>query len=703
MQVFATQRHRRCELKKQRTARSLFINPLSAAAFGLSGRGCIPGVVRPGVLRITSFKFFFHLGVDGVPESIQVAVDRNGSAGGRQKMQKKFDASAGVPGVGNNPVQLWEQHRMPTKVYKHGQRKGGVLLKMKQREINIKKNATSPGRTTRRKFLKTAGILGLGYLAGPLLSCNSSNSNGYDTVIRNGVVFDGTTAAPCTADIGIIGDKIVAIGNLTGTARKDIDARGCIVTPGFIDVHEHTDYNFIVSGVKDPEEVKKIPEWCGSYNDIYQGITTVVSGNCGFGYDDMNAYFAFLDAFRLGTNSAYLTPHGVLRLKLFGNNQPEVLSTAQLNLLKNKVAEEMEKGAIGLSSGLGYVPGSFAQSDELTEVAAVVKSYGGIYASHIRADPNALWGGGNDEMLAAVQEAIEVGRATGVRIHVSHIQCNYPAKSDDADKLLAAIELARRQGIDVTLDQYPYLAGGQNITVLVPSRYCTVTIGAGGRIGFFIRDEYKEPGAKREEMKAAVAETFNKGLSPSRIVVTYTNSSGKEYKKQTLSDIADGEGCTAPEMWARIACQSAPPATIMYTVDEQSMRTIMPQPYIFTGGDGGAIPPIPDSLHPRVFGTFPRKIREYVIKDPLMSLQDAIRSMTSLPAAKFQLQKRGTITEGNFADIAVIDLDTFRDRADFENPVEYAQGVVHLLVNGVLAIENRVATGNRGGVTLRRT
>jgi N-acyl-D-amino-acid deacylase len=564
--------------------------------------------------------------------------------------------------------------------------------------------ATSPSGITRREFMqRTASVAASALLAPALMGgCSSSSgTGGYDVAIKNATIYDGTTAPPYVTDIGVVGDRIVRVGKVEYAAKKVIDARGSIVTPGFIDVHEHTDYNFIVAGAQ-RELAYKLLEWSGSYNDIYQGITTVVSGNCGFGWSDMNEYFAFIDKLRLGTNSAYLTPHGVLRLELFGDNQPGALNANQLNQIKSRVAQEMEKGAIGLSSGLGYVPGNLTIPEELVQVAAVAKSYGGIYATHIRSDPDALWGGGNAENLRAVLEAIEVGRRTGVRVQISHIQCNRPATSGDAHDLLTAVESARREGIDVTLDQYPYLAGGQNITVLVPKEYLVITTGIGGRIGFSIREDCKT-GTKREEMTAAVEQTF-KGLPPDKIHVSYTNPITKQnYVQRPLSEIAAREGRTASEMWAVIACQDVPPATIMETVDEKAMETIMPQPYIFTAGDGGAMPMGSGSLHPRVYGTFPRKIRKYVIEKPLMSLQDAIRSMTSLPAEKFQLAQRGAIAEGNFADIAVIDLATINDRADFDSPEEYAAGVVHLLVNGVFAIEDRVATGDRGGVTLRRT
>lgn len=566
---------------------------------------------------------------------------------------------------------------------------------MKDRKAERTSGAASTYGITRRQFMQhTAGVAASALLGPALSGCSSSSgTRAYDVAIKNAVIYDGTTAPPYVTDIGVTGDRIVRVGKVGSAAKKVIDAQGFIVTPGFIDVHNHTDYNFIVAGAE-RDQAYGIPEWSGSYNMIYQGITTTVSGNCGFGYADMNEYFAFLDDLRLGTNSAYLTPHGVLRLALVGD-RPVTLDAAQLDALMNMVAGEMEKGAIGLSSGLGYVPGSFATLDELIAVAGVVKGYGGIYASHIRADPDALWGGGNAEMLKAVLEAIEVGRRTGVPVQVSHIQCNYPAAPGDAEALLAAVEKARREGIDVTLDQYPYLAGGQNITVLVPPQFRTVTAGTGGQIGFFISKEYKSP-ARRKDLTDAVEQTF-KGLPPDRIYIPYGN------EMLTLAEISARKGSSASEVWADLACQDAPPSSIMFTVDEKAMETIMPQPYIFTASDGGAMPQGSGSLHPRVYGAFPRKIRTYVREKGLMSLQDAIRSMTSLPAAKFGLAQRGTIAEGNFADIAVIDLDNFADRATFKSPEEYAVGVVHLLVNGVLAIEDRVATGARGGVTLRRT
>lgn len=552
------------------------------------------------------------------------------------------------------------------------------------RETAQEKNPT----ISRRTFLKGAGIAAagaaLGSLAGACSSGSSGSSETYDVMIRNGTIYDGTGRDPYVADIAVKDDRIVAIGFLGGMAQKVIDARGCIVTPGFIDVHDHSDMSFLWAG-EERVQAYDIPEWSGNYALLYQGITTVVSGNCGYGFADMDEYFGFLDDLKLGTNTAYLTPHGYLRLALFGEDQPARLDAGQMDAFKRKVAQEMEKGAIGLSTGLGYAPGYLADLEELTAVAQVVKGYGGLYASHIRYEPEAIFGNGNADILEGVKEAIEVGRRTGIPVQVSHIKGYAPCTAGEVDRLLQTVEDARREGIDVTLDQYPYTGASTVISVLVPPEYRTST---------GIKDEYKTPEG-RLKIKEAIERTFLK-LPPTQVVVL-----GETYTGLTLAEIGEREGRSPADVFVEVACLDEPPGGIFFMIDEGAMEAIMPHDYVFTGCDGGAAPKVDGPGHPRGYGTSPCKIKTYALEKRLMSLHDAIRSMTSLAAAKFGLQGRGSIAEGNFADIAVIDLNTFRDRATYMSAGEYAEGVVHLLVNGALAIENRVATGQRNGRTLR--
>ena len=247
---------------------------------------------------------------------------------------------------------------------------------------------SSKDKITRRQFLKhsvhaSAAVAGASVLPGTLAGCKNANAHPYDFIIKNGLVFDGTGNPPVKTDIGIKGDKIAKVGIMDGTAAQVIDAKGLAVMPGFIDVHTHCDLTFIKTGWK-RHLSWVMPSWKGNRNYISQGVTTVVTGNCGWGYSDIDQWYNTLDALGFGTNVFHLAPHGVIRQELFGPNQPGELSRAQMTKLSNRIEQEMEKGAVGMSTGLEYAPGMLADPKELTALNRIVAKYGRVYATHIR-------------------------------------------------------------------------------------------------------------------------------------------------------------------------------------------------------------------------------------------------------------------------------------------------------------------------------
>ena len=547
-------------------------------------------------------------------------------------------------------------------------------------------NQCKSNRTTRREFLKAAGMLGVSCLAAPLLSCGTNSYGSYDTLIRNGMVYDGTLAEPRVMDVGILADKIIAVGNLSGSAGKVIDARNCIVTPGFIDVHDHSDTYF---AMPERELARTMPVWSGNHAAVIQGVTTVISGNCGYGFTDMNEYYTFLDSLPFGSNTYYLTPHGYLRNAIFGSNQPAELTSAQLELFKTKVAVEMEKGALGMSTGLAYDPGYLATKQELIELAKVVKRYGGIYVSHIRHDgPEAVYGGGNADVMYGILEAIDVGRQASVPVEISHIKGMVPCDADVPDKILQTIADARQEGIDVTADQYPYTSGATVISVLVPSKF---------RTALGIKKYYwEEPG--RTELKQAIEYTF-RYLAPNKVRV----GGYKDYPSMTIQQIADAEGLSPADLFLAMVCADQVPGGTFFFIDETAMEKLMHSEFIFTASDSGSVPEQKEQGHPRGTGTFARKLRVYAMDRGLLTLQQAILSMTSRPSEKFGLKGRGKIASGYFADIAVIDPVRLRDLSTYDQPFLYAQGVQHVLVNGVFELENGAFTGLRNGRATRRS
>jgi N-acyl-D-amino-acid deacylase len=511
---------------------------------------------------------------------------------------------------------------------------------------------------------------------------NSSAS--YDILVKGGLVYDGGTAQPVVEDIGIKGDKIMAVGkDLPGSARKTIDAKGLIVTPGFIDVHNHTDLALLMaifmSGKKD--DLSMINDaWRNNHNYSTQGVTTIVTGLCGAGFWDTQQWLDLLNSQKFASNVYHLIPYGMLRQQVFGDDQPTKLTKAQLEKLKTLVEKEMLNGAIGLTVGLEYAPTCFTTTDELVEIAKVVKKYGGLYDAHIRNQT------GPGE-LNSIRETIEIAKRAKIPVHISHIQLNLPWKSVTSKQMLALIEKARAGGVDITADQHPYAAGYAILSYRLPPKYKT---------GSGVNKRYKNPAGKAEMI--AVTRKIFTFLGPEKIMLT---DGPEKYRNKTIKEIAEMEGKDPAEVYVDLSCLDPAPFALFLEISDQINREIMPHDYVFTASDGFTVFAPADSPHPRFFGCFPRKIRKYALEEKLLGLNDAIRSMTSLPAKKFKIKGRGMIAVGNYADIAMIDLKDFKDNSTYADRGLYSEGVMYLLVNGKLSIDQSKLTGIPGGHSCR--
>ena len=508
-------------------------------------------------------------------------------------------------------------------------------------------------------------------------------SGKFSILIKGGTVYTGGPGQPARQDIAIEGDRITAIGNLGGTADKVIDATGYVVTPGFIDVHNHADMVFpLIRSMLNAEDV---PELKGNFNFLFQGVTTIVTGNCGLGYTSIDAWFQYLDSLNFGNNVYHLVPHGKLRLDLFGPEQPLKLSPDQLRLLKKKIEEEMEKGALGISTGLEYAPGQLADRDELCDVAGVVARCGGLYATHTRDES----GRG---ILAALKEAVAIGRHAGIPVQISHLKLGIPYdKAVNAGDILRIIDGARKSGMDITADQYPYSTGSTYMTWMLEDKS-------------FLLDDRIKPEFRTPEGKAQIAREVSKRLkylAPQDVLVSQCPQN-KEYEGKTLRQIADLVKRDPAELYADMVCADAVPIVVMNSIDDTAVREFMTHDYVFTGSDGHTLMKGAGKYHPRSYAAFTRKLRQFVLDEKKLDLNFAIRSMTSLPAEKFKIKGRGKIAEGYFADIAVIDLPNIRDNATYANPDNLSEGVVHLLVNGIHTIEDGKYSGRTGGRALRR-
>ena len=541
-----------------------------------------------------------------------------------------------------------------------------------------------------KKSIQTIAGASLASAMSSLAQTSETGTGRFDVIIKNGMIYDGTLNSPYRADIGINKDKIVSMGDLSGLASKTIDAGGQIVTPGFIDVHTHCDLTFKQTGWKRYLSYL-LPSWKGNYNYIYQGVTTVVTGNCGYGYTDTEKWLGMVDSIGFGSNVYHLAPHGMIREETFGPNQPRQPSRSQMDTIKGRIDEEMQKGAAGMSVGLEYAPGLMATTDELIELSKVVQKYGGLFTIHMRDESGKMIHDEVPAVLKSIQEAIEVCRHAEVSMEISHLKIAEPINDTSASQLLDLIGKARQEGLPVMADQYPYVASSTYISALLPDAMKTSDS---------IRDEYKTRTGRKDVARAI--ESIFEYIPPDKMLITMFPGNQKNEGK-TVLEIAEMEGHKPSDAFVEMVCTKQAPMAVFFDQKTEVLQSIMPGEYVITASDGWTVPKGMTKPHPRVYGTFPRKLKKYAIDEKTLEINQAIRSMTSMPAEKFNMINRGILAPNNYADIAVIDLDKITDQATFQDPHQYAQGVVHLFVNGVQAIENGKATGNRGGKTLKRT
>lgn len=549
---------------------------------------------------------------------------------------------------------------------------------------------------SRREFLEKSGTaLTAAALAGSLSllpqGCSRRMSEGdYDIIIRNGLVYDGGGGPPRIMDIGVRGDRITGVGKLTGRAARTIDAKGLAVAPGFIDVHTHCDLTFQQTGKK-RYLAYVMPSWRGNYNYITQGVTTVVTGNCGYGYARADEWLDIVGSVGFGTNVLHLIPHGMIREELFGRKQPAELSKAGLAALIKRFEEELEKGTVGFSSGLEYAPGCYASTRELIELAKTVRKKGGLYTTHMRDESGRNYGGGKTGIFESVKEAIEIGRRAEIPVQISHLKIAAPIHNTPPEKVMQLIERARMEGLDITADQYPYDAGSTRITILLPNEFVTSDS---------VKEEFKNAGGKKAVMKAI--EKTLEWTAPEQILITmYTGK--EEFEGKNLSQIARIRGKEPAECFADMVCfEKQAPVGVFFSQDMRVVRKFMSREYVMTASDGWTVPKNMTRPHPRTYGTFTRKLGHFVMKEKIMTLSAAIRSMTSLPAGKFRIKDRGTIGEGRFADVVVFDPSRVVDRSTYMDPHRYSEGIQYLMVNGIVSISEGKATGKRAGRPITR-
>jgi N-acyl-D-amino-acid deacylase len=557
----------------------------------------------------------------------------------------------------------------------------------------------------RRTFIKrtaraaaAAGLAG----CGPLLQgCVTKKE--FDLVITDALIYDGNGGRPFQGDIAIASDTIKSIGKVGyKRGRTVIEAKNLAVAPGFIDVHDHSDISLLVN--PKAESV------------IHQGITTLVSGNCGsspfpiaeavfeeerenarnvyaldMNWKDMAGFFARVEEKGIALNYATLVGQGNIRGMIVGYNDRRP-QAGELERMKGLVDEHIRGGAFGLSTGLEYTPGSFAQPEEIAELCRVVARLGAVYATHMRDE--------GDRLLESLEESIGAALSSGVKLQISHLKVAYPRNWPKLDAALARIEKAKNDGVDIFCDRYPYIAASTGLDFYFPA-----WARQGTRQDFLNR--LKDPSLE-SKLRAHLAEQEQRLGSWDKVLISsvVTEKNRPLLGKNILE--AARESRKEPYDFIRFLLieEQGQVGEISFIMNEEELKRILAHPLVGVGCDGSAVAPYgvlsQDKPHPRNYGTFPRVLGKYVRDEKILPAEEMIKKITLIPAARFGFEKRGVLRPGNFADLVVFDPDQIEDTATWVEPHQYPVGIEYVIVNGQVAVEHNRHTGRLPGRILKK-
>ena len=510
--------------------------------------------------------------------------------------------------------------------------------------------------------------------AGAFLSAQGQQS--FDLVITNARVVDGTGAPARMADVGLRDGRIARIGRIAPSeGRQRLDATGLVLAPGFIDVHTHAD------------DVASKPL---AENFIRMGVTSIVAGNCGTSALHISDALDRIRDTTVAVNFATLIGHNTVRASVIGTGDRDP-SITEFKAMQVLVFKAMAEGAVGLSTGLQYIPGVFAKPNELIELARVTANEGGIYATHMRNEGTAL--------EAAVTESIRLVRRVDIPMEISHLKIDSPSQWGTSASILKLIDDARALGAKIQMDQYAYTAGASSLSIRFPN---WVLEGNAERVRARLNDLASWTTAKAE-MKAALAE---RGFTDLSWATVANYPADPSYNGRTMKQVAEtmiGDGSPDAQLEAARILQLNGGASMVYHfMNEDDVARIMKHPMVAIASDSGIVDQSSGVPHPRGSGNAARVLGEYVRERKVLTLEDAVRKMTALPAEFFRFEGRGVIKEGAVADLVLFDPLTVKDEATYASPLAFPKGIPHVLVNGVFVVRDGKTTGARPGEILER-
>ncbi len=517
----------------------------------------------------------------------------------------------------------------------------------------------------------------------------------YDILFRNARVFDGTGAPWFVADVAVKNGFIVKVGAAEGNAAETVDANGKFISPGFIDAHSHSDEVLISNPTADSK--------------VMQGVTLEVIGQCGSSaiprkvgsggdgddddegadankphWTDLLSYTKVLEAQGVSVNVAPLVGHGTVRRYVMGEERRPPTRDEQ-SLMERLVEEAMEQGAFGLSTGLIYVPGTYSATEEIIALNRAASKYGGIYFTHMRNE--------GPRLLQALDEAMRIGTEAKTPVQISHFKVVGKANWGRIGEAIEKVETARRNGLDITADQYPYIASSTGLSTSVPSEFW-----AGGREEAFGR--FHDP-KERERLLEILAGKNDWG---NLVIASLSYPEHKRFIGKNVAEIGAELGLTPGEACLELLLKNSASVQIVnFGMSEDDVQTVMSVPWVMAGSDASSLnaEKAKGQPHPRAYGTFVRILGKYVREIGLLRLEEAVRKMTSLPAMRLGLQDRGILREGMRADLVLFDAGSIIDNATYTAPHQYPTGVDYVLVNGTVVVRSGKHSGKRPGMVLR--